>query len=227
MAQTAGLLAIGNWFTGLNMETWKPIFLKAAGFGAGGVLTAAICLGLFFWYKSRPARPRPWDQSAITAQFYRVSTAAEGDSKLEFEYVLQNNSEKDYELPAYSAPKIAAKLQDTKSFAGFADQNQFLLKLPIFVPAHQKTRIDVTLPSYGFSSAIHLTSVSSDDERRKYNAAVGAYVAQKMSNLDGFVLFDENNRYEIELPNGWKREYEDNERESKEKREKDAVKGKK
>jgi len=203
------------------MSTWKRILLQAAGFGAGAGLTVAIFLGLFVWYKSRPVKPKPWDHGAIIAQFYRVST--EGDSKLEFEYVLQNKTDKDYELQTFSAPKVAAKLEDTKSLAGFANQDQFSIKLPIFVPAHENTRISITLPSYGFSSQIRLTNSSSDEERKKYYAAVEAHVARKMSNLDGFVLFDESNRYEIELPNGWRKEFEENERKSKEKQGKPSV----
>ena len=206
-----------------HMPTWKRIFLKAVGFGAGAVLAAAICLGLFVWYKSRPVKPKPWDQSAITAKFYQVSTTDEGASKLEFQYVLQNNTDKDYELQTYSAAKIAGKLQDTGSLTGFATQEEFSLKLPIFVPAHQKTRINITLPNYGFSSPVHLTSASSDDERRQHNAAVVAYVTKRMSNLDGFVLFDDNSRYQIELPNGWKNEFEENEKKSKERQGKQTV----
>jgi hypothetical protein len=199
------------------MPIWKRIILRAAGFGAGAALTAAMCLGLFVWHKSRPAKPKPWNRGAITAEFYRVSTSSEGDSKLNFEYVLENKTDRDYELQSYATPKIAGKLQDTGSFVGFDNQNELLLKLPIFVPAHQKTRISLTLPSYGFSSPNHLSNTSSDDERRKYYAAVAAHVTQNMSNLDGFVVFDESQRYQIELPNGWKNKSREDEQKSKEK----------
>lgn len=209
------------------MSLWKRIFLRAAGFGAGAVLTAAVCLGLFVWYKSRPAKPKPWNRSAIAAQFYRVSTGSEGDSKLEFEYILENETDRDYHLQSYETPRIAGKVHDTNSLVGFDDQDEFSLKLPIFVPAHQKTRISLTLPSYGFSSPVHLSNSSSDDERRKYYAAVAAHVTQRMSNLDGFVVFDESLRYQIDLPNGWKKEFEENEKKSKEKQANQSIDQKK
>jgi hypothetical protein len=141
-----------------------------------------------------------------------VLTTDQPDSKLEFEYVLENKTDKDYELQKYSALKIAARLEDTNSLTGFADENEIVLKVPVFVPAHQKTRITISTPSYGFSPPTHLTSSSTLDEKHKYYAEVAAHVAKEMSNLNGFELFDESNRYQVELPSGWKKETEANER---------------
>ncbi len=194
------------------MPLWKRILLGAAGFGAGAVVAIAIVVALFFWYKSRPVKPKPWNRSAITAEYYRVSATDQPDSKLEFQYVLENKTDKDYELQKYSAPKIAARLEDTNSLTGFADENQIVLELPVFVPAHQKTRITITMPSYGFSALTHPTSSSTAEERRKYRAEVAAHVTKQLSNLNGFVLFDESKRYQVDLPNGWKKENEANER---------------
>src|SRR5439155_5561063 len=118
----------------------------------------------------------------------------------------------DYELATHSAPKIAAKLEDSNSLTGFADENALVLKLPIFVPAHQKTRISVTMPGYSFPTVTRPTASSTSDEWHKYHAEVAAHVTKKMSNLSGFVLFDENSRYQVELPNGWKKQTEENDR---------------
>jgi hypothetical protein len=194
------------------MPTWKRMLLKAGGFGAGTVFALTIVTALFFWYTSRPPKRRPWNRGAITAEFYRLSTVGEGDPTLEFEYVLDNNTEQDYELATHSAPKIAAKLEDSNSLTGFADENALVLKLPIFVPAHQKTRISVTMPGYSFPTVTRPTASSTSDEWHKYHAEVAAHVTTKMSNLSGFVLFDENSRYQVELPNGWKKQTEENDR---------------
>jgi hypothetical protein len=192
------------------MPTWTRILLKAGGFGAGIIVALTIIIAFFFWYTSRPPKSRPWNRGAITAEFYRLSTVGEGDATLEFEYVLNNNTEKDYELATHSAPKIAAKLEDTNSLTGFADENALALKLPIFVPAHQKTRISVTMPGYSFPTVARPTIASTSEEWHKYHAGVAAHVTKKMSNLNGFVLFDEESRYQVELPNGWKKQTEEN-----------------
>ncbi len=194
------------------MPLWKRILLRAAGFGAGAVVATAVVVALFFWYTTRPVKLKPWNRGAITADYYRVSTTDQPDSKLEFEYVLENKTDKDYELQKYLAPKIAARLEDTNSLTGFAEENEIVLKLPVFIPAHQKTRINISMPSYGFSATTHLTSSSTPDERHKYYAEIAAHVTKQMSNLNGFVLFDESNRYQVELLGGWKKETEANER---------------
>jgi hypothetical protein len=41
------------------------------------------------------------------------------------------------------------------------------------------------------------------DEQKQYTTNVAKYVTDEMGNLDGFVLFDTLNRYEIDFPNGW------------------------
>jgi|SRR5882724_547992 len=194
------------------MPLWKRILLKAAGFGAGAVFATAIVIALLFWYTTRPVKPKLWNRDAIAAEYYRILTTDQPDSKLQFEYVLENKTDKDYELQKYSAPKIAAKLEDTNSLTGFADENEIVLKLPVFVPAHQKTRITISMPSYGFSPSTHLTGSSTPEESHRHHAEVAAHVTKQMSNLNGFVLFDESNRYQVELPNGWKKETEANER---------------
>jgi hypothetical protein len=42
------------------------------------------------------------------------------------------------------------------------------------------------------------------EERIKYREAIEKYVVDEFSNLDGFDLLDETNRYEIIFPSGWK-----------------------
>jgi hypothetical protein len=42
------------------------------------------------------------------------------------------------------------------------------------------------------------------DECSKYRQAVEKYAKDEFSNLDGFDLLDETNRYEIVFPAGWK-----------------------
>jgi hypothetical protein len=42
------------------------------------------------------------------------------------------------------------------------------------------------------------------DEHKKYKEAVEKYIADEFTNLEGFDLLDETNRYEIIFPAGWK-----------------------
>ena len=186
------------------MPTWKLVLLKAAGYAGGVILALSVVVGSIVWYTSRPVKPKPWNRDSIVASYYRVTESDESTAKLEFEYILDNKTDRDYELRADSSLKIAARLEDTNSLTGFADEYGFVVKLPVFVPAHQKTRITFSMPSYGFSTVNHPSNASTQDERHKYYAEVATHVKNKMANLNGFVLFDEVSRYQIELPNGWK-----------------------
>jgi len=50
-----------------------------------------------------------------------------------------------------------------------------------------------------------LRAVETGDARKKFRQAVEKYISDEMSNLDGFDLLDETNRYEIIFPAGWTR----------------------
>ena len=59
-------------------------------------------------------------------------------------------------------------------------------------------------PSRGTRKRLPQNDLTAEESQR-YAAAVESYVTGKLSNLDGFVLFDTNNRYEIEFPSGWEK----------------------
>ena len=79
------------------METWRKIFLRAAGFGAGAIVTAAVIIGAIVRWPRRPEKSKPWNTSAITASFDSIDT--EGDTNtMVFVYTLQNNTDVDYQV---------------------------------------------------------------------------------------------------------------------------------
>jgi hypothetical protein len=184
--------------------SWKWLFIKAAGFGVGLAFTLAILAGAVLWYWNRPKPPKGWDNASIKGSYYRVQRIQENKAwKLNFEFVLENITNKDYELNNSSRYRLAGKLEDTSSLTGFADNFQIILKVPIFVPAHQKTRIDIVLPDDDVD--VPVPNGDSKEEIHKYYDAVARAVSEKMANLNGFMLFDEDMRYQIELPSGWKK----------------------
>ena len=123
------------------MPLWKRILLRAAGFGAGSVVIIAIVAALLFWYNTRPVKPKPWNRAAITADYYRVLTADQPDSNLQFEYVLENKTDKDYELQKYSAPKIAAKLEDTNCWRGLLTRTRLCSSYPFLFPLTKRREL--------------------------------------------------------------------------------------
>jgi hypothetical protein len=122
---------------------WKRLFIKAAGFGAGFcvMLMAIVVAGV--WYENRPKTPEGWNRTAITVSMKTSAPASmesthTGESKpaTQLTYVVSNNTDFDYELPAHF------KLMVRKGDA-LADYNSAFIQEKLFVPARQKSEFFV------------------------------------------------------------------------------------
>jgi hypothetical protein len=123
------------------------------------------------------------------------------DSHLVFYYVLENTTNADYRVQEPSGTSILGRLKTENSLT------PPIVKLveidyPIFIPAKQRGRYSISLQPYKYPGG-KLKDDASKEERDVYRKAISAYVNEKLNNLDGFVLFDETNRYEINFPKGW------------------------
>jgi hypothetical protein len=156
-------------------------------FGAGVAICGAAALALLNWYVSRP---KPWNPAAITATFESINT----EEPLVLHYVLQNNTDRDFRVNSENEVVLAGKLRRQQVLTG--DQSNSLWisgEFPLFLPARQRARIGFHVYySYKGSKSLSFCSTS----------ATCAFVRDELSNLDGFVLFHEKTRYQIDLPNG-------------------------
>jgi hypothetical protein len=185
------------------MATWKQILLKAAGFGAGFALFVCLILGFWSWYSKRPKPPKPWDTQKITAE-YDVATTETTQNKNEtfaIAYTLQNNTDYDYEIRDKESVILAGLLKRQKSASTNWDENWLHYDTPVFLPAHGRVRFSIHL-GYPYEDA---PKEPTEDDKAiyEYHTGIAKYLKNKLSNLDGFVLYDQTNRYEIVLPNGW------------------------
>lgn len=172
--------------------------MKGFGFGAGFALTLSLITGLWVWRENRPKPPKPWNKQAITAEYNGV--IPEGDKDfLAFYYTLQNNTEADYRVESDAGIDITGRLKQEKGFSQFGPR-YVTTQYPIFVPAKSRVRFSLSIP---YPYPIKEKEDSTTDEQKQYRTEVAKYVTDKMTNLDGFALFDMSNRYEIDFPNGW------------------------
>jgi hypothetical protein len=180
------------------MSKWKLVFLRGVGFGVGFALMVCGIGGSWLWYKSRPRPQAPWNKQAIVAEFDYVRPQGENNN-LTFHYVLQNNTDSDYRIDSEADAEITARLKKEKGFSSFA--NKYVkIDYPIFVPAKSRLWVSLNVPyPYPIKEKINPT----EDEDKQYGTDVAKYVTTKTGNLDGFVLFDTLNRYEIDFPGGW------------------------
>lgn len=182
------------------MALWKRLVIISASAGAGFALTLALIVGGLRWYDTRPKPLKPWNTTAIKAAFDSVTTEGE-ENNLVFSYVLENTGDSDYRLEGDSLVSVRAKAKEQNSLTP-PSKTYLKLDFPVFIPARQRTLFLIHLPTrryYGGDGA----SDDSETGREKYRKVIAAFVSEKMSNLDGFVLFDEGHRYQINFPRGW------------------------
>lgn len=176
----------------------RRVLIRAAVFGASFALTFGLFTLLVLWYLSRTKPLAPWDKTAITAEFDRLGTE-EDDHYPSFAFVLQNNTDHDYELIKTSLIPNA-KLLNQNSLSTI-DDDHISIRLPVFLPSKQRSRLVLYL-KYEFPDTLrnHFRSVR---KREDGIAIIKKYLDEEIYNLNGFVLFDKHNRYEITLPRGW------------------------
>lgn len=101
------------------MEIWKKTLLRAAGFGAGFAVVAALIVAVFLWWTSRPPKVKPWDDKAIVASYESLDT--EGDENTyRFVYTLENTTDTDYRVENDSNIHLAAFLKRSQALS-FSD----------------------------------------------------------------------------------------------------------
>jgi len=170
----------------------------AVAFGAG--VAAVGVAGL--WLMSRNAnRPRPWNPTAITATFGCIVTEGT-EKKLVFYYILQNNTDHDFRLNSEAEVLLAGKLGQQQSLTGETPKEFLAGEFPLFLPARHRVRLGIHL-GYTYQGSASLSAGATKADRERDRGLLVAYVRDELSNLDGFVLFHEATRYQIDLPKGW------------------------
>jgi hypothetical protein len=180
------------------MTGWKRVVLAWLSAGAGLSIGFSLVWGGYLWYSARPKLPKPWNTSAIKASFDRVDTEGEKNT-LVFWYTLANETEFDFRMTSEHSVHLMSKLQRQGSLAPSSEGLE-KFDLPVFIPARQKLQygIHVVYP-YAERSKENSTA----DEKRDYRKRLTSWINQELPNLNGFAIFDDDHRYQIDFPKGW------------------------
>jgi hypothetical protein len=135
---------------------------------------------------------RPSESEAITAAYVgiRVKEIDKAHATLFFSYDLENNTDIDYRLADIPGVFIVARGMD----GSLSQVEAFRLSYPTFLPAKQRVRIAIEAAR---SFAWPRESDPGSDDKLKNS------VKERLENIAGFVLFDEADHFQIELPSGW------------------------
>jgi hypothetical protein len=180
------------------MENWKRLTTKAVRIGAGLALLAMLTIGAAVWWSKNAVNQKPWNADAITASFYAVTTQGDGND-LVFVYTMQNNTDADYRVADGGAIHLASRLMENDSLS-FDTSRLIVAEYPIHISAHSRMRF-LLHSNYRYPTKEDVKA--SEDIRHDWETTICKYVSDEFKNLNGFVLMDDNSRYQVNLPNGW------------------------
>jgi hypothetical protein len=186
-----------------SLSLWKRIAIRSFFGGVGIVIALGIVAGSILWYRERPERPKPWNETALTAKFDTMEIAAGGWTSLQsypvsFFYNVRNNTDRNYEVDDAALTKMAVLTDGMVLSKGFGNyqEGDAIVEGPPFIPPGGTARIIVRV-SYYFPD--DFTKTDEHDSKKLI-----ATFNHRLKELSGFVIFDEQNHYQINLPEGWK-----------------------
>jgi hypothetical protein len=171
-------------------STWMARWIKAGLVGlAAGALALILALVISPRTRFFGRRSDAWDSRAIESTFagVRVREIDPTHASVVFFYDLDNKTDSDYRLATGPNVVIMSRLRADGSLS--SDQ-PVALDSAAFVPAKNRTRIAVEV-RYPFDWPPQ-RDASADRQIRQL-------VADQVVGLNGFVLFDQSTRYQIEL----------------------------
>lgn len=175
--------------------SWKDVLWVI---GSAGVAFLGISLfkdngSLFHFKATSPQRAAAWSQGTINAG-YIGSQLREIDktrASLVISYDLENTTDSDYRLT--DGPNVVI-LSRLKSDGSYSLDQPIRLSYPVFLPPRQHARLAVEITErFDWPSDADTSSIEK----------LRDFVKQRLQNVEEFVLFDEANHRQLELPSGW------------------------
>lgn len=173
--------------------SWKDV-LWVVGSAGAALLGMSLVAGNSTIFKRSPhVEPATWNQGTFNAG-YIGSQLREIDktrASLVISYDLENNTDSDYRLSDGPSVVILSRL---KSDGSYSQDQPIRLSYPVFLPARQHARlaVEITQP-FNWPSDTDSGSIEK----------LRSFVKQRLQNVGEFVLFDEANHRQLELPSGW------------------------
>src|SRR5690348_7784861 len=173
--------------------SWKDVLWVV---GSAGVVLVGISLfkgNQSIFRRTSRQEPAGWNQGTISAG-YIGSQLREIDNtraSLVISYDLENDTDSDYRLN--DGPNLVI-LSRLKSDGSYSQDQPIRLSYPVFLPARQHARlaVEITQP-FNWPSDADSGSIGK----------LRNFVRQRLQNVGEFVLFDEANHRQLELPSGW------------------------
>ena len=137
--------------------------------------------------------PASWNPKTISAGYVgsQLKEIDKTHSSLIISYDLENNTDSDFHVADGPSVIILSKL---KSDGSYSQEQPVRLAYPVFLPARQHARL-----------AVEITEAFNwpGEQDAGYLEKMRSFVKQRLDNVGEFVLFDQDNHWQLELPSGW------------------------
>jgi hypothetical protein len=186
----------------MNAESWKKLFIRTAGFGAGTIVALIVCTSTFYWWSHRP---KPWTDSVISAKYTQITLEQEGEELcLVFEYALTNHTKNPYTLPSAYSGALMRRIPIENSLDKLDDSSwDDTLIIPPGQRFNMKFKVVYKLNEYGTTSEKLNTYAPNEDHKAVAPDSLNDFTNRRLSEIDGFVFYDYTSHYRIELPRNW------------------------
>jgi hypothetical protein len=169
----------------------KRFFIIAGTAGAALLLAAALLYAGMTFGHSRAASRKSWGLNPVAATYVatQLRQIDKTHAALFLAYDLENGTDLDYRLDDSSI--VMSKL---KSDGSLSQEEPARLSYPVFAPARRRVRIAIELLQ---------PFVWPAQADPRLQDKLRDFVKQCLGNSDGFVLFSQPGRLEVELPSAW------------------------
>ena len=170
--------------------SWRMILLRAAGFGAGFAIIAALLLGSAIWWMNRP---RQWSDRSITAKPTKLTMQQTGDELISSSDALTNTRARNMLFRPRTWVPLMKKLPKDSSFD---KMDGAIWDSTIRIPPQQSIGVAFVMP-YRFSD-FNTSAAEVEPE-----AKLVEFAGNRLKEIDGLVFFDYASKYKIEMPKNW------------------------
>ena len=166
--------------------------LIIAGSAIAVLLFAILTLGGPLFKKPPKETHTGWNREGIKASYVaaQIREVDQAHASLILSYDLKNLTDLDYRLTNGAGVVVMSRL---KGDGSLSQEESIHLSYPVFLPARQRARLAIEI-----SQAFPWPR---DDSH--YEEKLKEFVKQRLSDVRGFVLFDEASHSQIDLPAAW------------------------
>ena len=154
-------------------------------------LALCIVVGALRWFVPRQKTTKVWNGKALLVHDAPAIAFSDETATVSLVYHIENATDSDYSIETTQHVKILAVLGDGSLAGPIADKA--ILRTPIFVPAHRLGTIVLHL------IAFRPPEQNQGESAEAYRERLRQSMNEQMSNIHGFIIFDDLNRYQVNL----------------------------